>query len=127
MPTNKDPPNPLEPTTVVPANRRAPSLYGGKSTKNGGIWTLKHEISSPNFFEILINTELKGYTALGLKNFYNHINMCLNAVSRLQEDLLTSYQYIKIHSELKNILYHIVTNLPIIGMFGYTLTLDTHC
>ena len=36
---------------------------------------------------------------MDLKNFYNHINMCLNAVARLQEDLLTGYQYIKKHSE----------------------------
>ena len=58
-PTQKDKLNPLEPTIVVPANRRAPPLEGGHSTKIGGIWTLKHEISSPKFYELLINTELK--------------------------------------------------------------------
>ena len=51
--------------------------------KIGGMWTLKHEISSPKLYEILIKTYLKGDNDLDLKNFYNHINMCLNAVTRL--------------------------------------------
>ena len=46
--------NPLEPTTVVPYNKRFPPLDGGQSTKIGGMWTLKHEIISPKFYEILI-------------------------------------------------------------------------
>ena len=65
------------------------------------MWTLKHEISSQKFYELLINTELKGGTALELKNFYNHINMCLNAMTRLQEDLLTAYQSINRRSEFQ--------------------------
>ena len=32
---------------------------------------------------------------MDLKNFYNHINMCLNAVTRLREDLFSVYQSIK--------------------------------
>ena len=36
-----------DPTTVVPCNRRDVSLEVGQSTKNGGMWTLKHEIISP--------------------------------------------------------------------------------
>ena len=83
-PTQKDSPKPPEPTTVVPDNRRAPSLDGGKSTKISGMWNIKHDIISPNFYGILIKTELKGDTALDLKNFYNHIKMCLNAVNRIQ-------------------------------------------
>ena len=45
---------------------------------------LKHEISSPKSYELLIKTELKGDTALELNNFYKHIRMCLNAITRLQ-------------------------------------------
>ena len=36
-----------------------------------------------------------------LKNFYNRIKMCLNAVTRFREDLLPAYQSIKIHSEFE--------------------------
>ena len=65
------------------------------------MWTLKHEISPPKFYELLIKTELKGYTALDIKNFFNRIKMCLNAVTRLREDLLTDYQSIKRHFEFE--------------------------
>ena len=65
------------------------------------MWTLKHEIISPKFYELLIKTELKGYTSMDIKNFLNHINMCLNAVTRLREDLLPDYQFIKRHSEFE--------------------------
>ena len=89
-PDKKDSPNNQDPTTVVPANKKAPQLEGGHSKDIGGILTLKHEISSPKFYELLIKTELKRDTALDLMNFYNHINMCLNEVNRLQEDFLTA-------------------------------------
>ena len=82
---------------MVLANNRDPPLDGGQSTKIGGMWTLKHEIISPKFYELIIRIRLKGYTATDLKNFYNHINMCLNAVNRLLEDLLLAYQSIKRH------------------------------
>ena len=49
-------PKPPDPTTLVPANRRATSLDGGNYTKIGGTWTLKHEISSTKFYELLIKT-----------------------------------------------------------------------
>ena len=52
--TQKDPPKPPEPNTVVTANRRAPPLEGRQSTEIGGIWNLKHEISSPKCCELLI-------------------------------------------------------------------------
>ena len=71
--------------TVVPATRRASKLEGGNYTKIGDMWTLKHEISSPILYELLIKIKLKGYTYLDLKNLYNHIKMCLNAVTILQE------------------------------------------
>ena len=58
-PTQKDTSTPPDRTTVVPANRRDPPLEGEHSTKIGGMWTLKHEISSPKFYELLIKTELK--------------------------------------------------------------------
>ena len=38
---------------------------------------------------------------MDLKNFFNHIEMCLNAVNRLKEYLLPDYQSIKRHSEFK--------------------------
>ena len=53
--TQKYSPNPQEHTTAVPDNRSYPPLYGGKYTKNGGMWTLKHEIISPKFYELIIN------------------------------------------------------------------------
>ena len=52
----KDTSTPPDPTTVVPTDKRAPSLEGGHSTKIGGMWTLKHEISSSKFNKLLINT-----------------------------------------------------------------------
>ena len=82
-PAQKDTLTPPDPTIVLPANRRAPPLDGGHSTKISGMWTLKHEISSPKLYD-LIKTELKGDTALDLKRFYNPIKMCLNAVTILQ-------------------------------------------
>ena len=55
-PTHKDSPNPRYPTTLVSYNRRAPPLYGGESMKISGMWTLKHEISLPRLYELLIKT-----------------------------------------------------------------------
>ena len=83
----KDTSTPPDPTTTVQTNKKAPPLERGISENIGGMWTLKHEISSPIFYELLIKTELKGDTALDLKNFYNHIKMSLNAVTRLIIDL----------------------------------------
>ena len=82
---------------MVLANKRAPPLGGIYSTKIDGMWTLKHETSSPIFYELIIKTELKGYNVLYLKKFYNYINMFLNTVTRLREDLLTACQSIKIN------------------------------
>ena len=90
-PSQKDTSTPLDPTTTVHTNRRDPSLEVGVSKNIGGMWTLKHDIISPRFYELLIKTELKGNTALDLKNFFNHINMSLNAVTRIIEDLLPDY------------------------------------
>ena len=80
---------------MVPDKNKAPPLEGGHSTKIGGMWTLKHEISSPRLYELLIKTKIKGDTVMDLKKFYRHIkmyiNICLNAVNRPQEDLLIDY------------------------------------
>ena len=81
--SQKDTSNTLDPNTLFPYNRRAPQLDDVNSTKYGVMWTLKHEIRSPKFYELLIKTELKKDTALNLNNFYNHIKMCVNAVTRL--------------------------------------------
>ena len=78
-----------------------PPLEGAHSIKSFGMWTLKHEIVSPKFYEILIKTEFKGDTALDLNNFYNHINLYINAVTIIREDLLPDYQSIKRHSEFE--------------------------
>ena len=86
---------------MVPNNKRAPPLDGGYSTKSFGMWNLKQEIRSPKFYELLVNTELKGDTALDLNNFFNHIYMCLNAVTRLSNDLIPDYQSIKIKSNFE--------------------------
>ena len=77
-------PKSLETTNVVPANRRYPKLDGGHSTKIDGMWNIKHEIRSPKFYKLLAYKELKINTILELKNLYNHINVCHNAVTRLQ-------------------------------------------
>ena len=49
-----------------------------------GMRTLKNEIIPPKLYELLIKIELQGDTSLDLKNFYSHIKMCLNAVTRLR-------------------------------------------
>ena len=98
-PNQKDSRKTPDPTTVVPDNRRAPTLDGGQSMEIGGMWTLKHEIRSSKFYEILIKTELKIENALDLKIFHNHTNMCLNKANRLRKDLLFGYQSIKRHYE----------------------------
>ena len=88
-PTQKDTSTSPDPTTMVPDNRGDPPLEGGHSTKICGMWTLKHEISSPKFYQLFIKTELKVDTALDIKNLYNHIKLCLNAVTRIREYLRT--------------------------------------
>ena len=55
-PAQKDTSTHPDPTTVVQTNRRAPTLEGRISDKIRGMWTLKHEISSPKFYELLIKT-----------------------------------------------------------------------
>ena len=55
-PSQKDTSTPPDPTIMVQTNRRAPPLEGGYYTNIGGMWTLKHEIISPKFDEILIKT-----------------------------------------------------------------------
>ena len=82
-PENRDALNAHDTTTVVLANKKAPRLEGGHSTKNIGMWNLKQKMSSPKFYELLIKAELKGDTDLDQKNFHNHIDMCINAMNRL--------------------------------------------
>ena len=49
-PKNMDSTKAQNHTTTVPANKKAPPSEGGNSTKNVGMWTLKHDISSPKFY-----------------------------------------------------------------------------
>ena len=48
-PEKKDSPKAQDTTTLVLANKRVPPLEGGNFTKIGGMWTLKHDISSLNY------------------------------------------------------------------------------
>ena len=98
-PDKKGLPKTQDPTTVVPAKKRDLPLEGGHYTKISGMWTPKHEIISPKFCGLLIKTELKCESSMDLNNFYNHINFCINAVTRIQEDLLPGYQFMERHSE----------------------------
>ena len=74
-------------------------MDSGKSMEIGGMWNLKHDIRSPRLYELIIKTELKVDTAMELKNFYNHIKMCPNTVTRHQEDILPGYHSINRHSD----------------------------
>ena len=100
-PTQKDELTPTDPTTVGPTNRRSPPLEGGNPTKIGGMLTLKNDIISPTCYELLIKIELKVDTALDIKDLFNHIKMCLNAVTRLREDLLPDYHSINRYSQFE--------------------------
>ena len=55
-PTQKASPKTLDPTTVVPSNRRDLKFGSVKSMKISGMWKLKHEIRSPKNDVLLINT-----------------------------------------------------------------------
>ena len=52
---------------------------------------------SPKLYELLIKTELKGDTAMDLNNFFNHIKMCLNAVTRIETHLDVVKEVMEIH------------------------------
>ena len=65
------------------------------------MWTLKHEISSSKFYELLVKTEFRVDNDMELKNFYKHINKCFNAVTRILEDLLPAYNSINRHSDFE--------------------------
>ena len=80
---NMDSPKAQGLITEVSANNKSPPLEGVNSAKIGGMWTLKHDITSPELYKLLIKIELIGDTDMDLKNFYNHINMCINVLNRL--------------------------------------------
>ena len=126
-PAQKDTTSPPDPNTTVQTNRRAPPLEGYHSENIGGMWTLKHEISSPRFYEFLVKIELKGDTALDLKNSHNHVKMFLNALTKLREHLLPDFLSIKQNNDLKNTLSQIPITAPSNGIARYTTPLDTHC
>ena len=63
---------------------------------------------------------------MDIKNFYNHIKMCLNVVTRLREYLLPGYQSIKIQSQFEEYFIPDFDHPPILGLFRFTLTLETH-
>ena len=79
-----DSPKSQDTGTVVPENKKSPPLGGGHYMKIVGMWTLKHNICPPKFYELLFKTELKEKINLDVKRFYNHKSMCLNEVTRLQ-------------------------------------------
>ena len=55
-PTQKDSTKLPDPTTVLPTKIKGSPLDGGQSTKISGMWTRKHGIRSPKFYELLIKT-----------------------------------------------------------------------
>ena len=55
-PDQKDIKKSQYPTTVVPTNKRSPPLECVQSMKICSMWNLKHDISSPKFYDILIKT-----------------------------------------------------------------------
>ena len=81
MPDKIDPPKDQDSTTVFPDNNKAPTLDGKYYEKISVRRAVKHDISSQKLYELLIRIELKDDTALELKNFYNHIKMCMNVVT----------------------------------------------
>ena len=123
---NIDLPKSHDHDTVVLTNKKATPLKGGNSMKIVCMWNLEHEIRSQMFYEILNKIKLKGYTDLDLNNLYVHIKMCLNAMTRLREDLLTSYQYIKRHSWFEKYSFHIYITLIIIVIHKPTVPYDTY-
>ena len=91
-PNNVETNNPQYSSYVVHSNRIFPSLE-----KVGLMWNLKYEISSQKFFGIFIKINLEGVTDIDIKNFYNHIKVWLNTITRLQSDIFPAYQKIKQH------------------------------
>ena len=55
-PDKKYSPKAREPTTVVPSKKKSLPLESGHSTTIGGMWTLKYDINSPKFYELLTKT-----------------------------------------------------------------------
>ena len=78
-------------TATVLSNNKVSPLEGGHSKKIGVMWTLKHEIISPKFYELPIKKNLKDDTGMDFLNFYNNIKMCISVVTRLQEYLITDH------------------------------------
>ena len=52
--------------------------HGINSQNIENMWTLKHEIISPKFYEIIIKNGLNGGMDLDVNNFYNRIKMSLH-------------------------------------------------
>ena len=98
---NKDSPKDQDITTVVLANKKAPTLEGGYSKRIGGMRSLKHETSLPKLCELLIKKDIKCCTAMDLKRFYNHSMMCINEVTILLEDLPPYYNTINRHADFE--------------------------
>ena len=57
-PDNMHSPKSQNTSTAVPDNKKSPPLKGGNSKNIYGMWTLKHDIRSPKFYELFIKTEL---------------------------------------------------------------------
>ena len=56
FPEKMDSPKAQDPSNLVLPNNKYLTLEGVNSTKNVGIWTLKHGIITPKFYKLLINT-----------------------------------------------------------------------
>ena len=51
-----DSPNAQNPDIVVRSKKKDPSLEGGNSMNIDDMWTLKHDIISQKYYELLIKT-----------------------------------------------------------------------
>ena len=76
--------NPQDYTTVVHTNRKVSPLEGEQYKEIRGILTLKHDISSPKFYKIILKADLKWDSALDLKKFHNQVKIFLNTATKLQ-------------------------------------------
>ena len=87
QPSSKDKvdlPKAQDPDTVLPYNNKSPPLVGVNPIKLCGMWNIKHDNSASNLYEFIIKTKIKMETALVLNAFYNNINICINAVTRIR-------------------------------------------
>ena len=106
---------------MIHTNSKVTPIEGGKYHKISGMCTLKHDISSPKFYKLLIKIDIKLDTDIDLNKFYNRIKIYLNAVTRIQGDVLPAYHQIKIRSLVHERIYQTAITFLNIGMRRFKL------